>query len=469
MALNATSEGVNPYTSKLAELDAVFYPKPTDAYLEVRILLLLVLTGFITAFSLLRIIFLEIEVHRTGKRRWLWRWVKLNGKTPFLVTNQTPIAAYITCITGALFLYFISADRSWLIGHTAQSWRLLRRALLPYCMVLAGILTSYSLLQAHIVISAAKGKEWAPRVPKCVTWSFLVTIPIYTVVVVILAVRLHFAWRTTWAQASLYYEQLRAGEAAWTVGTALPAELGQRFLIIRGQFQDMRNSQVPIKAVYLAVTLANFFRACAALGVYLAIRKQLHYNLADFALDPTRPSLSPFSADPTGTHHSLPSHSAVSVHLGRESQQADPEKPRDPPKERSTSSRLDFNLLAREGDPAEAEKARRIVALRKASWSVVALGVTVVVASAIVCAVFIWQITRTIVPYSGAHNDWKVVELQVFALEYVWVVLVLPYSVVLAWTGWKGLPPRPEPGAPPRRGSRFSFLSGPPRDRRGSV
>lgn len=131
----------------------------------------------------------------------------------YLLSSQTPIAAYITFITGALFLYFISADRSWLIGHTAQSWRLLRRALLPYCMVLAGILTSYSLLQAHIVISAAKGKEWAPRVPKCVTWSFLVTIPIYTVVVVvswsrfalskastltldlpqILAVRLHFA------------------------------------------------------------------------------------------------------------------------------------------------------------------------------------------------------------------------------------------------------------------------------------
>lgn len=99
--------------------------------------------------------------------------------------SQTPIAAYITFITGAAFLYFIYADRRWLIGHAGQGWRMLRRSLLPYCMVLAGILVSYSLLQAHIVISAAKGKEWSPWIAKGVTWSFFILIPSYTIVVVV--------------------------------------------------------------------------------------------------------------------------------------------------------------------------------------------------------------------------------------------------------------------------------------------
>lgn len=112
-------------------------------------------------------------------------------RSPFLrrsilsLSSQTPIAAYITFFTGASFLYFIWADRQWLICHAEQGWRLLRRALLPYCMVLAGTLTSYSLLQAHIVISAAKGKEWSPRIANFVTWSLFALIPLYTIAVIV--------------------------------------------------------------------------------------------------------------------------------------------------------------------------------------------------------------------------------------------------------------------------------------------
>lgn len=147
-------------------------------------------------------------------------------------------------------------------------------------------------------------------------------------------------------------------------------------------------------------------RACAALGVYLAIRKQLGHKIADFGQDSSHLSFPP---DP---HNDDILTTITLLHPGLDQAEPGSEERDKDKRDLSTSTStqpLDFNRLAKEGDSFQAGKAQRIVQLRMASRSVVALGVTVVIANACSAAMFMWQISITIIPFNGRSNEWPTV------------------------------------------------------------
>ncbi|SCV73376.1 BQ2448_7302 [Microbotryum intermedium] len=402
-----TLVSTNTWQCYLNRLDEMFYPTPAKGY-KARLIVLIVCFAVILGLTVVQLVLGE----------------------PFLVTHQILITAYTALVAAIVNIAYIVFEWRMVLGHRSQRDRIARRSTIYFPMVFGGMLCSFSLLQAYVVVLSRKGRTWSKQTLRSCVVAYFVCIILFTTAMIIITVIGSTAWVRLWS----LYQALRydVGDfvPTWQPGTtpAIPASIYADFIQLRRSAKLPYRTQTAGKALY--TTLASL-----CMGLWAMIRHQLsrhHESISRLAahwdpnahlatndvFDLDESHNATRSAIHTTSRSKLPSTSAPSSEDGR------PKSPL------PSGDRTKPPMLSTESCPSsDPIKWQGVQDLRRAGSWVIVMGGFTMIASMLFAGVLTWSSTITILPFIVIPKSGR------FSTE-----ADLPFALTNTYQAWRQVP-----------------------------
>ncbi|SGZ32481.1 BQ5605_C040g11879 [Microbotryum silenes-dioicae] len=443
-----TLVSTNTWQCYLDRLDMMFYPAPPDGY-KARLIVLLVCFGFILALTVTQLVLVETERRRNKQPYWLWRWVRIEG-TPFLVTHQILITVYTALVAGIVNVVYIVFEWRMVFGHRSQRDRIARRSTIYFPMVLGGMLCSFSLLQAYVVVLSRKGRTWSKWTLRSCVVAYFLCIILFTSGIIVTAVIGNIGWGRLWSLYQTLRRDIDEFSPTWEPGTrpVMPASMYVRFGQLRHSAGLPYRTQTASKALYTTVAFINLTLASLCMGLWVMIRHQLSRHDESIRGVPAHRDPSAIPTDTTNDVFDLDdsrnlTRSAIHTtsrtkFLWSSTPCSEDGKPMSPP---SSADQTNSPTLLTYSCPfSQPVKWQSAQDLRRAGSWVLLMGGFTMIASILFAGVLTWSSTVVILPFiviprSGRFSTEA--EVINFLFLWVWVLLSIPFALTNTYQAWR--------------------------------
>ncbi|SCV73374.1 BQ2448_7300 [Microbotryum intermedium] len=462
----------------LNRLDQLFYSEAAHGF-KTRLIVLNVCFSLILALTVTQLALVEIERRRNKQPYWLWRWIRIEGE-PFLVTHQILITAYSAIAAAIVNIFYVVFEWRMVLNHDSQKTRIARRSTIYFPMVLGGLLCSFSLLQAFVVVLSRKGRTWSKWTLRSCVVAYFLCIILFTAGVVIIAIIGSKSWTHIWSLYQGLREDMIELVPTWVPGTAPPISpaLYAEFRQLRATAASSFRQQFAVKWLYTAMALLNFvvstqpftrsaglsFKvvselnscilykidlqlASLCMALWAMMRRQLSRHsetigrvTSDGEIFISSVHVETLQLDDAQDEVALTSHTVSRISFAQASSPLSEDDHDCVGKEEAVS---DPQLLPRNAFQAPAPQpwqgARE---LRQAKDWVLMMGGVVMITSALLAAVLTWSSTLILLPFAVIPTNDRfpaTTEMVNFLFVWVWAIVTLPFAATNAYHAWRKL------------------------------
>ncbi|SDA03055.1 BZ3500_MvSof-1268-A1-R1_Chr11-1g03281 [Microbotryum saponariae] len=416
-----TTASSNTWTCYLNRLDQLFFSEPAHGF-KTRLIVLLGCFSLIVALTATQLVLIEVERRRNKQPYWLWRWIRIE-REPFLVTHQILITAYSALVAAVINIFYVVFEWRMVLDHDSQKTRIARRSTIYFPMVLGGLLCSFSLLQAFVVVLSRKGRTWSKWTLRSCVIAYFLCIILFTTGVVVIAVIGSKSWTNIWLLYQGLREDIMKLVPSWVPGTTPPITpaLSSEFRQLRATVASSFRQQFVAKWLYTAVAFLNLVLASLCMALWAMMRRQLsrhsenmgrvtsdgeifissiqvETNQLDDAQEETATNMHTISHI-SFAHTSSPISEDGQDYMGKK--EAVPDQ--------QSSPRSAFQASA-------AQPWKGAWELRQAKDWVLMMGGVVMITSALLAAVLTWSST--------------------WSISWVWAIVTLPFAATNAYHAW---------------------------------
>ncbi|KDE05229.1 hypothetical protein MVLG_04365 [Microbotryum lychnidis-dioicae p1A1 Lamole] len=391
-----------------------------------------------------QLVLIEVERRRNKQPYWLWRWIRIE-REPFLVTHQILITAYSALVAAVINIYVVFEWRM-VLDHDSQKTRIARRSTIYFPMVLGGLLCSFSLLQAFVVVLSRKGRTWSKWTLRSCVVAYFLCIILFTTGVVVIAVIGSKSWTNIWLLYQGIREDIVKLVAAWVPGTTPPITpaLYSEFRQLRATAASSFRQQFIAKWLYTAVAFLNLVLASLCMALWAMMRRQLSRHSENMgrvtsdgeifisSIQVEMNQLDGAQEEIATNMHTLSrlTFAHISSPISEDGQDYMGEKGAVPDQQSSPRSAFQASTAQPWKDNRE---------LRQAKDWVLMMGGVVMITSALLAAVLTWSSTLIVVPFAAIPTNDRfaaITEMVNFLYLWVWAIVTLPFAATNAYHAW---------------------------------
>ncbi|SGZ32442.1 BQ5605_C040g11873 [Microbotryum silenes-dioicae] len=445
-----TTTSSNTWTCYLNRLDQLFLSEPAHGF-KTRLIVLLGCFSLIVALMATQLVLIEVERRR--------------NKQPALV------AAVIN-------IFYVVFEWRMVLDHDSQKTRIARRSTIYFPMVLGGLLCSFSLLQAFVVVLSRKGRTWSKWPLRSCVVAYFLCIILFTTGVVVIAVIGSKSWTNIWLLYQGIREDIVKLVAAWVPGTTPPITpaLYSEFRQLRATAASSFRQQFIAKWLYTAVAFLNLVvslssfairswissldvlndltpclyhwmgsqLASLCMALWAMMRRQLSRHSENMgrvtsdgeifisSIQVEMNQLDGAQEEIATNMHTLSrlTFAHTSSPISEDGQDYMGEKGAVPDQQSSPRSAFQASTAQPWKDNRE---------LRQAKDWVLMMGGVVMITSALLAAVLTWSSTLIVVPFAAIPTNDRfaaITEMVNFLYLWVWAIVTLPFAATNAYHAW---------------------------------